>query len=82
MERKNKVEDIHLEIYDLIPFTNQNHVGFIIQWDSDIGFGEYTIYRHVDSGKWFGDSECMDNNEDKEFIKELMKIFIEKLTIK
>lgn len=82
MARKNKIDDIHLEIYDLIPFTNQNHVGFIIQWDSDIGFGEYTIYKGTDSEEWIGDSECMDCNEDKEFIKELMKLFIEKLVIK
>lgn len=82
MARKHEVNEIHLEIYDLIPFTDENYVGFIIQWDSDIGFGEYTIYRHVDSEEWIGDSEYMDNNEDKEFIKELMRLFVEKLVIK
>lgn len=82
MARKHKVDEIHLEIDDLIPFVNEHHTGFIIEWSSDIGFGEYTIYRNIDSGEWIGDSEYMDNNEDKEFIKELMRLFVEKLVIK
>lgn len=82
MARKHNVNEIHLEITDLIPFVNEDHVGFIIEWTSDIGFGEYTIYKLSDSNDWIGDSECMDNNEDRDFIKELMKLFVEKLYIK
>lgn len=81
MARKHKVDEINLEITNLLPFTNDAYVGFTINWVSDIGFGEYTIYRKFDSDEWLGDSECMDINEDKDFIKELMKLFIEKLNI-
>lgn len=70
------------------------YVGFIICWSSDIGFGEYTIkrpaleydkdfYNDCDAEEeWIADSEHTDINEDKEFIKELMRLFIEKLEIK
>ena len=81
MARKHKVNEIHLEIIDLIPFSNDRSVGFIVQWDSDIGFGEYTVYKFKDSYVWQADAETMDNNEDKDFIKELMRLFIEKLQI-
>lgn len=82
MSRKHDVKDINLQIDDLIPFVNDNHTGFIIEWSSDIGFGEYTIYKSENDDYWYGDSECMDSNDDKEFIMELMKLFIENLVIK
>lgn len=81
MARRHKVNEIHLEIIDLIPFSNDRSAGFIVQWDSDIGFGEYTVYKFKDSDVWRADAETMDNNEDKDFIKELMRLFIEKLQI-
>lgn len=82
MGRRFKVDEIHLQIYDLIPFRNERCVGFIIEWCSDIGFGEYTVYKSEGSEEWEADSEHMDSNEDKDFIKELMKLFVEKLNIK
>lgn len=82
MGRKHKVDEIHLQINELIPFRNERQVGFIIQWCSDIGFGEYTVYQPNDSKEWMADSEHMDKNEDKDFIKELMRLFIEQLIIK
>jgi hypothetical protein len=81
MARKHDVTQINLDAYDIEPFVNEKYTGFVIKWDSDIGFGEYTIYKKIDSDEWFADSEHMDNNEDKAFIKELMKLFIEKLNI-
>jgi len=81
MARRHKVDAIHLQIEDLIPFSNDRGAGFIILWYSDIGFGEYTVYQHKGSKEWKADSEHMDSNEDKDFIKELMKLFIEKLII-
>ena len=81
MARRFPVDSINLEVYDVNPFVNERGSGVVISWDSDIGFGEYTIYKRVDSDEWRGDSEHMDNNEDKDFIKELMRLFIEKLNI-
>lgn len=79
--RKHDITKINLDAYDIEPFVNEKYVGFVIKWDSDIGFGEYTIYKSVGSDVWLADSEHMDSNEDKAFIKELMRIFIEKLCI-
>lgn len=81
MTRRHKVNEIHLEIIDLIPFSNDISVGFVVRWDSDIGFGEYTIYKSKNSDVWQADAETMDNNNDKAFIKELMAQFIDKLEI-
>ena len=82
MARRFSVDSINLEVYDVQPFVNERGSGIIISWDSNIGFGEYTIYKRVGSDEWCADSEHMDNNEDKDFIKELMKLFIEKLNVK
>lgn len=81
MARKLDVTEINLDAYDIEPFVNSKYVGFVIRWDSSIGFGEYTIYKKVGTDEWFADSEHMDNNADKAFITELMKVFIDKLTI-
>jgi hypothetical protein len=81
MARRFEVNTINLEVYDIRPFVNERGSGFVIEWDSDIGFGEYTIYKRADSDEWRGDSEHMDNNTDKDFIKELMKLFIDNLNI-
>lgn len=56
----------NVNVYNVQGFVN----GFVLQWQGDIGFGEYTI--HIDDdGKWHGDSECMDRGEDKSFLKQL-----------
>ena len=81
MARKHDITAINLEAYDIEPFINDTYKGFVIRWDSDIGFGEYTIYSKRGSEEWFADSEYMDSNADKAFVTELMKVFIEKLTI-
>ena len=81
MARRFSVDSINLEVYDVQPFVNERSSGFVIKWGSDIGFGEYTIYKFTDSDEWRGDSEHMDNNEDKDFIRELMRLFIDQLNI-
>lgn len=83
MARRFAVDTINLAAYNFEPFVNEKYMGVVIRWDSNIGFGEYTIYKPVDSdnNKWYAQSEHMDNNEDKDFIKELMKLFIEKLDV-
>lgn len=78
--RKHPVDTINLKIIGIHPFylTDGNN-GFVIEWDSDIGFGQYIIY--ITPNGFVADSEHMDSNEDKDFIKELMRLFIEDLKV-
>lgn len=81
MAKKHDVTQINLDAYDIEPFVNEQYAGFVIKWDSTIGFGEYTIYKRTGTNEWFADSEHMDSNSDKEFVTELMRLFIDKLTV-
>lgn len=81
MARRFEVDKINLDAYELEPFVNEKYTGIVIKWDSDIGFGEYTIYKANGSDKWQADSEHMDNNEDKAFLNELLKQFVTSLDI-
>ena len=56
MARRFEVNSINLEMYDIRPFVNERGSGFVIEWDSDIGFGEYTIYKRADSDEWRGEN--------------------------
>ena len=78
MEKKFKASEINLKIERVIPGVG----GLLFEWSSDIGFGEYAIYQSKeDPNQWCADSEYMDINEDKEFTRELMRLFIEQLDI-
>lgn len=79
--RRHAIKDINLELTDVEFINNKGYQGMYISWQSGVGFGEYTIYKGKD-GIWKADSETMDCNEDKEFITELMRQFIEKIEIK
>ena len=47
--RKHPVDTINLEIVGFHPFYHSDESnGFVIEWDSDIGFGQYTIYKTPD----------------------------------
>ena len=74
MGRRHSIKDINLQIDSIDFFHNDTHQGMFIRWISTIGFGEYTIYIENETGQIYGDSECMDSNEDKEFITELLKL--------
>ena len=81
MAIEHDVTKINLSITSIEPFSNNSLNGFVIHWSSNIGFGEYTIYNVNGSDGWYADSEYMDTNADKAFITELMRLFIEELTI-
>ena len=81
MARRFDIDKINLDIHEVEPFTNEAYSGFVITWHSDIGFGEYTLYKTVGSAEWKADSEHMDNNEDKAFLRELLKLLAEKIDI-
>ena len=74
-----------VEIFDVSTrvFSNENFnvKGIVFSWESNIGFGEYTVYLNLDDGKWYGQSECMDHKEDKWFLKKILDKFISDITI-
>ena len=80
MKTKSGVE-IKIDNVEVQAFENaRNKEVIIIKWSSNIGFGEYTLVKD-ESGKWKADSECMDNNEHKDFLKLLLDKFMEDITI-
>ena len=58
-------------------------VGFCLNWDSNIGFGQMTfIKKGIDGHATLNvETECMSDNGDKEFIKLVLDKFIEKLNV-
>ena len=75
------MNEIKVVVDDVEVFSNDEYQGIRISWSGSPGFGEYTIYRAKNSDKWYGDSECMDDNEDKSFLKKLFENFIEQMVI-
>ncbi len=53
--------------------------GFVLNWDSNVGFGQLTFIQ--DRGTLKVETETMCSNEDKEFIKLVLDKFIEKLEV-
>lgn len=72
-----------IDIDDIDFFNNDKHSGVIISWSGNIGWGEYAIYRDKDDQelKLYGDSECMDYQDDKSFLQNLMKLLMDKIEI-
>ena len=80
--RKHDVDSINLKIDEVVPCFG----GIIIRWSSDIGFGEYTIYRkpvHDSPGVlvWVAESETMDNMDDMAFGKKLFELWLERIWV-
>lgn len=81
MAERYNLSEIDLEINHVGVFKNEFGEGFWFDWSSKIGFGEYSIYKDLETNEWKGASEYMDTNEDKAFLKELMNKFIDKINI-
>lgn len=80
---KKTKEEVEVTVNEINPFANDKFTGFTFRWSGNIGWGEYTIYMDAqDETKWYGESEHMDTNNDKWFIKKLLESFIEQLDVK
>ena len=79
--RKKPVSEYELKLDKVEPFANSKYSGVVLEWSGNIGWGEYTIYRNYDSDEWFAESECMDRGEDKDFLRELLKQFVDKIKV-
>lgn len=79
---KKYLKDINLRLNGFEPFENDTYRGIEIYWVSNIGFGKYNIYQNKKNDYvWFGDSESMDNNKDKNFLKGLLMLVAEEIEI-
>lgn len=74
-------KDAKIILDEILPFSNEQYEGVILRWYGDIGFGEYTIHRAKGETKWKADSEHMDSEEDKSFLKELLRQMTNMLVI-
>lgn len=84
MDRKHDPESINLKIEGMKIFQWKEdcyYGAIVIQWGSDVGFGEYTV-RIKEDGSIEGDPETMDSNDDKRFLKKLLELLLEKVQIK
>ncbi len=79
---KIDIDNINLKITEVTGFYNGDNTGIIINWDSDIGFGEYTIYQSCTSNLCYIESECMDSDDDKSFGKKLLELLLEKAGVR
>lgn len=77
MSRKNNVDEINLEVRNIITHSAG---GIRIEWNSDLGFGQYDI--QVREGKIVADSESMDSGEDKDFLRKLLSIIADKAEVR
>ena len=68
-------DKVNVEIIDIDPFVNEKCKGFIIRWSSNIGFGEYTIYKTTEDNQWRADSEHMDSEGDTWLLEKLFEKF-------
>ena len=71
------VYDVEVEAYCNPAMGDREVIKF--KWTGNIGWGEYTLY--TENGQWYGDSECMDRGENKEFLKKLFDKIIEQIKI-
>ena len=76
MSRKYDSKEIDLKIVDVTTGKNRLGTQFLnISWMATIGFGEYIFYKERNSN-WRISSETMDSNDDKEFGKELLSLWL------
>ncbi len=84
MINKIKTDDIDVVISKIDVFSgdiNNMYAGITIEWKSNIGFGQYTLYKEHGSNIWHADSEYMDSNDNKSFLEALLKQFISSVVI-
>jgi hypothetical protein len=85
--RKHDPDNINLDIkrINVYPGYSKNDVlvhdgAIVIQWESDIGFGEYSLRKDI-AGNWIALSECMDREDDKSLLKKLLELFLEQIEV-
>ncbi len=73
----SKEVDDNLHIREVL--ARDNYV--VLKWASNNGFGEYAFLFDEKSGEWHADSECLDSDDDKEFGRRLMDLFMDMVKV-
>lgn len=83
MKSNNGKEIVIHSIDEFSGFKNEKYEGFRLAWDSNIGFGEMLFSKKVNDkdATWEVQTECMSDNNDKEFIRLVLDRFIEELDV-
>ena len=84
LDRKHKIDEIHLAVNNVEPFASETCSGVIIEWSADIGFGQYTLLRKKDSSgayQWIAETEHMDSEDDKAFGEALLSLWLKQIQI-
>ena len=76
-----EIKDLTLDDVDIY-VNSSGKCRIVFSWSANIGFGEYSLYYDAKAKKWEGDSECIDRDDDKEFLKALLEKFAEKVEVK
>lgn len=71
----------HLQIDKVDCFKSEQTSGLVISWSANIGFGELTLYKQNDEDKWKADTECLCNNEDKDFMRMVLNKWIDDMEV-
>ena len=77
------MNDYQVEIYNACPASLEAcpRGGILVSWVAQhVGFGEWALY-WGDDGKLHADTECMDQDEHKEFTRAIMNALVEKIVI-
>ena len=61
-------------------FKNEKYEGFIINWDSNKGFGQLTILKNEDETMNV-ETETMADNEHKQFIKDVLNKLVDNMNV-
>ena len=78
VNRKGKEQEV--EVLAICPYANDKYKGITIEWNGTNGWGEYTI--SIVEDKLIGDSECMDGNDDKRFLRALFDNILAQIDIR
>ena len=83
---KYNVDEIHLKLEKVEPFKHDEIGGMVISWRSDIGFGQYTFVSkpapwNKNIRLWWAESETMDKDEDKDFGRKLLELWMNQVII-
>lgn len=85
---KEELESCRIDSLEISTDSRRETVTIDIEWSGDIGFGEYELVIHgqdKDNPQMpiiDGYSECMDSNENKSFIKQLLLSLVDQMEIK